>query len=254
MTYCVGVLVEDGLIMLADTRTNAGVDNISVYRKLHVFEQPGKRVLAIATAGSLSTTQAAMSLLREGVRNPDTGQIETLDDCLSVFRAAQLVGHALRKARADMSGEGDAQGINFDATILLGGQYVGGPLQLFLIYSEGNFIECGPETPYLQIGELKYGKPILDRAVTFESSLQEALKIALISFDSTLRSNLAVGPPIDMLIARRGDVGPVLQRRISQDDPYFRGLSEQWSAALHAALDGIQAPPYLADEPELQAG
>lgn len=249
MTYCVGLLVEEGLVMLADTRTNAGVDNISIYRKLHIEERPGERVLIMATAGSLSVTQTAFSLLKEGVMNPDTGQIETLDDCPSVFRAAALVGHALRKVRTDMAPTMQAESISFDATVLLGGQFAGGPLQLFMIYGAGNFIECGPETPYLQIGELKYGKPILDRAVSFRTPLDEALKTALISFDSTLRSNLAVGLPIDLAILRRGSTSPAWQHRITPEDAYFRGLSEQWSAALHSALRAIPAPPYLDKRP-----
>ena len=159
MTYCVGLLLKDGLVMLADSRTNAGVDNISVYRKLHVFETPGERVLVIATAGNLSVTQTALSLLREGFLNPDSGQIETLDSPTSTFRAAQLVGHAVRQVRHTMEpsqqGQMQGQGVNFDASLLVGGQVVGQPLSLFLVYGAGNFIECGPDTPYLQIGECK---------------------------------------------------------------------------------------------------
>jgi putative proteasome-type protease len=244
MTYCVGLLVNDGLVMIADTRTNAGVDNISTYRKLHVFEEPGRRVLALATAGSLSVTQTAMSLLQEGVLNPDSGLVETLEDCTSVFRAAQLVGHALRKVRHELGPSMQAESVSYDATILLGGQMIGGPLQLFMVYGVGNFIECSNDTPYLQIGEHKYGKPILDRSIRFDTPLADVLKIGLISFTSTMRSNLAVGLPLDLIVIRRGSLDPAVQHRIGADDPYFSELGEQWSAALNAAHQAIAPPPY----------
>jgi putative proteasome-type protease len=251
MTYCVGLLVQDGLVMIADTRTNAGVDNISTFRKLHVYETPGEKVIAIATAGNLSVTQTALSLLQEGVLNPDTGQIETLDDCATIFRAAQLVGHALRSVRqqmqpAEQASQQAGSGVSFDATLLLGGQRVGGRMRLFMIYGEGNFIECGPDTPYLQIGEFKYGKPILDRSITYESPIEDVLKIGLISFNSTMRSNLAVGLPLDLIVVRRDAMRAETRARVGVDDPYFRDLGEQWSAALKAAHQAIPPPPYLA--------
>lgn len=247
MTYCLGLLVQDGLVMIADTRTNAGVDNISVYRKLHVFEKPGERLLAIATAGNLSVTQTALSLLREGFLNPDTGQIETLDDPTSVFRAAKLVGHALRTVRQSMAPSLQAESIDYDATVLVGGQIIGQPMALFLVYGAGNFIECGPDTPYLQIGECKYGKPILDRSYTYETELYDAVKLGLISFDLTIRSNLAVGPPLDLLTARRDRLRTEQNRRIQADDPYFRDLGQRWSAALNQAHANIPPPPFAAD-------
>lgn len=253
MTYCVGLLVKEGLVMIADTRTNAGVDNISTYRKLHVHETPGEKIIAIATAGNLSVTQTALSLLREGLLNPETGQIETLDSCPTTFRAAQLVGHALRTVRQQMEPAAQASqqagtGVSFEATILLGGQRLGGRMRLFMIYGEGNFIECGPDTPYLQIGEFKYGKPILDRSITYDSPIEDALKLGLISFNSTIRSNLAVGLPLDMIVVRRDALAAEAQTRIGVDDPYFRDLGDQWSAALKAAYQAIPPPPYLLAE------
>ena len=193
MTYCVGMLVQDGLVMIADTRTNAGVDNISAYRKLHTFETPGDRLILIATAGNLSITQTALSLLHEGLLNPETGHLETLYQVIDLFHAAELVGCAVRKVRADFGPPMEAEGVNTDVSLLVGGQVAGQPMRLFLVYAAGNFIECGPDKPFLQIGEYKYGKPILDRALTFQTDPFDALKLGLLSVDSTIRSNLAVG-------------------------------------------------------------
>lgn len=244
MTYCVGLLLEQGLVMLADTRTNAGIDQVSTYRKLHVFEKPGERCIMICTSGNLSVSQTALGLLREGVPNPDTGEVETLDNVATMFRAAQLVGHAVRKVRNDVAIGLEAEGVNFEVSLLVGGQIRGGPLALYLIYAAGNFIQCGPETPYLQIGETKYGKPIIDRAVNWRTELYDALKIGLISFDSTMRSNLAVGLPIDLIVLRRDALAAETRRRIEVDDAYFHDLGERWSSALKAAHMAIPAPPY----------
>jgi putative proteasome-type protease len=240
----VGLLLEQGLVMLADTRTNAGIDQVSTYRKLHVFEKPGERVIMIATSGNLSVSQTALGLLREGLANPETGEMETLDQVPTMFRAAQLVGHAVRKVRNDVAVGLEAESINFEVTLLVGGQIRGGPLALYLIYAAGNFIQCGPETPYLQIGETKYGKPIIDRAVKWNTDLYDGLKIGLISFDSTMRSNLAVGLPIDLMVLRRDALAAETRKRIESDDPYFHALGEQWSSALKAAHMAIPAPPY----------
>ena len=244
MTYCVGLLLEEGLVMIADTRTNAGVDQISTYRKLHVFEKPGERVIVIATSGNLSITQTALGMLREGFLNPETNEIETLDQSASMFRAAQLVGHAVRQVRRDVSPSLEADGIASEVTLLVGGQIRGGQMALYLIYSAGNFIECGPETPFLQIGETKYGRPMLDRAITYRHELYDALKIGLISFDSTMRSNLAVGLPLDLIVLRRDAIAAETRYRSEVDDPYFHDLGERWSSALRAAHIAIPPPPY----------
>lgn len=244
MTYCVGLLVEDGLAMLADTRTNAGVDNISSYRKLHVFKTPGQRVLAVATAGNLSVTQTALSVVAEGVRLPDSERPETLETAPTLFRAAQILGHAMSTVRKTISPSPTADGLNISASMLLGGQIGGGKLGLYLIYGQGNFIECGVDTPYLQIGELKYGKPILDRALRPDTPMAEAVKLGLISFDSTIRSNIAVGPPLDVIVIPRDSLNGA-ERRIERDDPYFKDLGQQWSAALTAAHRAMPAPPWL---------
>ena len=229
--------------MLADTRTNAGVDNISTYRKLRVHGNDGKRLIAIASAGSLSTTQAAIQRLSQGVLNPETGESETLDTVPNIFSAALAAGRSLRASRDAMAGL-QAEDVNFDATFLVGGSVGGERTRLFLVYSAGNAIECGPETPYLQIGENKYGKPILDRALRHTTDIKEAVKVALISFDSTMRSNLAVGLPLDLLIVRSGQTRAETLIRIDDSDPYFHDLSQRWSDALAHAREEIPSPPY----------
>jgi putative proteasome-type protease len=242
MTYCVALNVRDGLVMLADTRTNAGADNVRTFRKLHVIEAPGERVLAIMAAGNLALSQSVMNLLAEGVET-ERG-VETLHNVPTVFRAANLIGTAVRQVfRVD--GEAlQAQNVSFDVSFLLGGQIAGGPMRLFQIYAAGNFVEAGPDMPFLQIGEHKYGKPILDRALRHETPLEDGVKLVLISMDSTLRSNLTVGLPIDLLLLRAGTLRVEMQRRIGEDDPYFRMIRERWSSALREAYQGIPRPDW----------
>jgi putative proteasome-type protease len=243
MTYCAGILVDQGLVMIADTRTNAGVDNISQYRKLHVFEEAGSRALAICTAGNLSITQAALSLLGEG-RVTASGDVETLSTAPTMFRAAQLVGWAVSTAVEDVRPALEEAGVEYRTTFLFGGQIAGGPPALYLIYSQGNFIQCSDDTHFLQIGEHKYGKPILDRAITADMDLYDALKLGLISFDSTMRSNLSVGAPLDLCVIRTDDLRIDLKHRVEADEPYFKTLRERWSNALRQAHGDIERPPY----------
>jgi putative proteasome-type protease len=252
MTYCAGILVDDGLVMFADTRTNAGFDDISTFRKLHVFETPGDRVVAIATAGNLSITQMALSALAEGLTNVQTGEVETIHNAASMFRIAQLVGHAVNKVKQDVGPSLEREHVDASVSLLVGGQVRGGPLRLFMIYDAGNFIECLPDSPFLQIGEHKYGRPILVRAVRHDTDLYDALKIGLISLDSTVKSNLAVGLPVDLLVLRRDVLQPELSYRIEPDEPYFHDLSERWSEALRQAHLSIPRPPY-APPPLLEA-
>jgi putative proteasome-type protease len=244
MTYCCGILVRDGIVMFADTRTNAGVDNISTFRKLHVFTAPGQRIMAIATAGNLSITQSVVSMLREGFEDPDTGETETLMNAPSMFQAAQRIGGAIRLLHNVEGRALEASDVKFDVSFLFGGQIKGERPRLFMLYSAGNFIECTQDTPYLQIGEHKYGKPVLDRAITYDIDLYDALKVGLVSVDSTMRSNLSVGMPLDVLIARRDACDAELNYRIEPGEPYFHDLRERWSAALRAAHAGIPRPPY----------
>jgi putative proteasome-type protease len=244
MTYCCGILVRDGLVMIADTRTNAGLDNISVFRKLHTFAVPGERVMAIASSGNLSLSQSVLSILQEGFENPETGERETLLNAPTMFQAAQRIGRAIRAVHVNDEAALQAADVKFEISFLFGGQITGERPRLFMIYSAGNFIECTIDTPYLQIGEHKYGKPVLDRAITYEIDLYDALKIALISVDSTMRSNLSVGMPIDLLVLRRDTCKPELIYRIEPGEPYFQDLRQRWSAALRAAHLDIQRPPY----------
>ncbi|MEW5421014.1 peptidase [Amorphus sp. 3PC139-8] len=244
MTYCCGILVRNGLVMIGDTRTNAGLDNIATYRKLHVFEQPGERIVAIAAAGNLAVTQAVLSFLSEGVEDEETGEIQTIMDMPSMFKTAQFVGEAVRKVRQIDGPSLELSASGFDVSMLLGGQIKGGRLRLFMVYRAGNFIEATEDTPYLQIGEHKYGKPILDRAVTFDTELLDALKLGLISMDSTMRSNLGVGLPIDILTVKRDTLRADRNMRIEAEEPYFHNLREQWSTALRQAHLAIARPPY----------
>lgn len=245
MTYCCGILVREGLVMIGDTRTNAGLDNISTFRKLHVFREPGERVMAIATSGNLSISQSVVSMLNEGMENPATGEMETLMNAPTMFQAAQRIGLAVRRVHDIEAPALEANDVKFDVSFLFGGQIKGDRLRLFMIYSAGNFIECTVDTPYLQIGEHKYGKPILDRAVRYGVDLYDALKIGLLSMDSTIRSNLGVGLPIDTLVVRRDACDAELIYRIEPGEPYFHDLSERWSAALRAAHIAIPRPPYV---------
>lgn len=247
MTYCCGILVRDGLVMIADTRTNAGLDNISTFRKLYSFERPGERVLMLASSGNLSVTQGVVNLICDGIEHPESGVVENVMNTPNMLHAAQLVGRAVRLSRSQMGkaeGEPAAQGVSFDVSLLLGGQIAGGPLRLFMIYTAGNSIECTPDTNYLQIGEHKYGKPILDRAVTYDTDIYDALKIGLISMDSTMRSNLSVGMPIDIALLRRDALQTEVATRIGANDPYFRDLRVSWSKALREAHMAIPKPPY----------
>jgi putative proteasome-type protease len=244
MTYCCGILVRDGLVMIADTRTNAGLDNVSVFRKLHLFQTPGERVMAIASAGNLSLSQSVISMLSEGIENTETGERETLLNAPTMFQAAQRIGHAVRTLHRIEGTVLESSDVKFDLSFLFGGQIKGGPIRLFMIYSAGNFIQCTTDTPYLQIGEHKYGKPVLDRAINYETDIYDALKLGLISVDSTMRSNLSVGMPLDILVARRDKCEAEVAYRIEPGEPYFHDLRERWSSALRAAHQNIPRPPY----------
>ena len=244
MTYCVGLLLKDGLVMICDTRTNAGVDNVASFRKLHIIEEPGERVIALASSGNLSITQSIVSLLTEGMTDPVTGEVETLAKAPTMFQAAQMVGRAVREIYRVDGPSLEQHNARFDVSLLLGGQIKGRRLRLFMIYSAGNFIEATPDTPFLQIGEHKYGKPILDRAVKYNTDLYDALKVGLISVDSTMRSNLAVGLPLDLMIQRRDALQTELTYRIEQGEPYFEDLRQRWSEALRATHQAIPKPPY----------
>lgn len=238
MTYAVAMRLERGLVFAADTRTNAGVDNIAQYRKLHSWRQPGERVLVLLTAGNLAVTQSVVSLLNEQLakNEPDTTH---LYNAPNMYRAARVVGDAVREARRIDGPALEATKLGFSASIILGGQIGTERPRLFQIYSEGNFIEATDDTPFLQVGEHKYGKPILDRVARADMRLGEAAKLMLLSFDSTLRSNLSVGMPIDILVYERDSLDVRREKRIYADDEYFKNLSSAWSEALRTAFSKI---------------
>ncbi len=244
MTYCVGLWLRDGLVMLSDTRTHAGVDNISTFNKMHVLEKPGERVMCLMTAGNLAVSQAVVNLLWEGLPNETNGQVETLETVPSMFRAVQLAGTAIRQTFRTDGPAMKAQDISFDVSLLLGGQIAGRSLRLFQVYAAGNFIEATEDTPFLQIGEHKYGKPILDRAVTYGTDLYDAVKLGLISMDSTVRSNLTVGLPVDLILVRRDQMAVEMKRRITEDDPYFQMVRERWSTSLREAFQALPNPEW----------
>ena len=238
MTYCVALRLNRGLVFAADTRTNAGVDNVAQYRKLHFWREPGNRVLVLLTAGNLAVTQSVVSILNEQI-TASGSERDTIFSVPSMYRAARAVGDAVRDVRSADGAALEASKGGFQVSFILGGQIGQEPPRLFQIYSEGNFIEATDDTPFLQIGEHKYGKPILDRVADPKMRLGEAAKLVLLSYDSTLRSNLSVGMPIDILVYERDSLDVRREKRISQDDEYFKKLSSAWSEALREAFAKI---------------
>jgi putative proteasome-type protease len=226
MTYCVAMLLDTGLVFLSDSRTSAGVDHISTFRKTTVLQKPGERVLVLQTAGNLAITQAVTSMLRDQIDSPESKT--SLFTCSTLFEAAQCVGEAVREVHRRDSTPLREFGVEFNASLILGGQIRGEPPRLFSIYSAGNFIEATSETTYFQIGESKYGKPIIDRVITRSTPLADAAKCVLVSFDSTMRSNLSVGMPIDLLCYERDSLEVSKRRRFDDGDAYFTALSHDW--------------------------
>lgn len=237
MTYCVGLQIDSGLVFISDTRTNAGVDNISSFRKMHCWTREGDRILVLLSAGNLATTQAVVSLLDERTKAPEE-RAPSLIEVPSMYRAARLVGDTLKEVIRQSTPEGQKADA-FGASFVLGGQIRGTEPRLFLVYPEGNFIEAGPDTPFFQIGETKYGKPILVRAYDPGMTFEETVKLLLVSFDSTLKSNLSVGLPLDLLYYPRDSLRIGFEKRIEQDDPYFRTISDGWSSALKSAFKSL---------------
>lgn len=239
MTYCVATLLDTGMVFLADSRTNAGVDHVNTFRKMHVFERAGDRVLVLMTAGNLAVSQAVVHLLHEAAVDPHADSVYTAPN---MFEAAVLVGEALRAVHQRDAAAFKEHGIDFNASFIIGGQIRGELPRLFNVYAAGNFIEATDDTPYFQIGESKYGKPILDRVITRSTSLAEATKCALISMDSTIRSNLSVGAPLDLVCLRRDALRVLTHRRIAADDDYFRMIRSAWGESLRHAFHALPNP------------
>jgi len=243
MTYCVGMLLDTGLVFLSDSRTSAGVDQIGTFRKTIVFEQPGERVLVLQTSGNLAVSQAAISILRE--RMQAGGDAPNLSNVRSLFDAARCVGEALREVYRNDAEALRSFAVDFNAALILGGQIAGEPPRLFSIYAAGNFIEATPDTTYFQIGESKYGKPIIDRVIRRSSSLNQAAKCALISMDSTIRSNLSVGLPLDLVIVKRDQQRVARHVTIGDDNAYYSSIRATWSEALRHAFAQLPEPDWL---------
>ena len=241
MTYCIGILLDEGVVLASDSRTNAGIDRVSTFRKMFTFDRPGERFFALLTAGNLSLTQGVVSLMTEWLNNENPEQ--DLYAVTSMFGAARVVGNALREIHKTDAGYLQQQEVDFSASFILAGQLKGGQLRLFMIYDAGNFIEAMGDTIYFQIGEVKYGKPILDRIIQHDTSLNDAAKCALISFDSTMRSNVSVGPPLDLMIYRRDSLKPGFTIRLEDDDPYLQAVREGWGGAIHKAFHDIIHDP-----------
>ncbi|WP_376874239.1 peptidase [Albirhodobacter sp. R86504] len=239
MTYCVGLMLEAGMVLLSDTRTNAGLDNIATYRKMFHFEQPGERIITVLTAGSLSVTQTTLARLQEAIDDPDATHETSILMAPSLLKVAEIIGDTLSTVRQDIVHKMNASKVSTAASMIVAGQRAGGLMRMFLVYPEGNFIEATEDTPYLQIGEHKYGKPILDRVVTTKTSLEDAQKAAILSMDSTLRSNLSVGMPLDLAVIKCDDCKVTMQRRIEAGDEDFARMSNAWSEALRDGFSQI---------------
>ncbi|WP_210527702.1 proteasome-type protease [Rubellimicrobium arenae] len=238
MTYCVGLRLSRGLVFMSDTRTNAGLDNISTYRKMFTWVDDGETVITIMTAGNLATTQSVVSLIDERNRAPSERHPAILQ-LPSMFQVAKYVGNTLKEVIAQHAEAGERAESYFNATIIVGGQVKGSEPRLFLIYPEGNFIEAGEDTPFLQIGEFKYGRPILVRAFDPDMSFEAAVKLLLVSFDSTIKANLSVGLPLDLQVYEKDSLKRGLTRRIKGNDAYFQTISHGWGDALKQAFDSL---------------
>ena len=252
MTYCVGIEVDEGLVFAADTRTNASLDDVRVHRKLHVFEYPGDRVFVVMSSGNLATTQLAVSRLRRDAEDPAAAR--SLRSFRHLFEVAEYVGEVLVASQVQATDSGQYSGVSTQATLILGGQIAGERPGLYLVYPLGNCIAASPETPYLQIGESKYGKPILDRIIRPETALEDAARCALVSLDSTIRSNLSVGLPIDLAVVRAGDLRVSQQVRLEGDTPLYAEIHDTWSRKLENAVRTLPRFPWVPGLPPVGEG
>ena len=240
MTYCVAVRVNQGLVMLSDTRTNAGMDNIARFRKSFTYKVPGERAITLMCSGNLSITQGVKTMLGQAIKDSQLDpDVETILNCATMHRVAQIVGEAMCAMQQHYRSTIEMQGSAADASVLIAGQRRGGKPRLYLIYSAGNFIEATEDTPFFQIGEHKYGKPILDRIIKPETTLEDAAKAVLVSMDSTLRSNLSVGMPLDLTVIERDQFDFRVRTRIEADNEEFQLLSLSWSAALRKGFEDL---------------
>ncbi len=251
MTYCCAIKTNAGLVFLSDSRTNAGVDSISIFRKMLIYERPGDRFMVMLSAGNLSISQSVREILQNEHVKDAEGEPITIWNARSMFDAARVLGSAVRHV---YHRDGDAlrkAGVDFNASMILGGQIAGEGMRLFLVYSAGNFIEATPETPFFQIGESKYGKPVLDRVITPQTPLEEAAKCALVSMDSTLKSNLSVGLPLDLVVYEADKLQSDRVVCIDHDNPYFKMLHSTWGERLRQVFDSIEDPQWSGGQSEV---
>jgi len=242
MTYCVGMVLDEGLVFASDSRTNAGVDHVSTFCKMTVVETPGQGVIVMLNSGNLATTQQVVSRIKQHAIDAE----KPLTAHASMFSVAELVGRELRKTILTTQNEAPEQSdVDFSATFLVGGQVLGEAPRLFMVYPQGNFIESTADTPFFQIGESKYGKPILDRVIQPAISMSQAIKCALVSFDSTIKSNLSVGLPIDVAMVKTNDLRVTKRHRIDAEDSYFRDLRSSWSQGLRQVFGQLPDPQWL---------
>ena len=242
MTYCVGVLLDAGLVFLADSRTSAGVDQVSTFRKVTVFQRRKDRVIVLMSSGNLAISQSVVSLMHE---HREVAAETTIDSVPNMFEAARYVGDVLREVHRRDGAALKEHGVEFNANFILGGQIGAEVPRLFSLYPAGNFIEATPDTPYLQIGESKYGKPIIDRVVTRSTSLAQAAKCALISMDSTMQSNISVGLPLDLISVKRDALQVHSHVNIDEDHEYFRLIRGRWGESLRHAFHAMPDPDWL---------
>ncbi len=237
MTYCVAIKTNDGLVFAADTRTAAGVDDVRTYNKLHVFEFPGDRVFVLMSAGNLATTQTVLAQIQRDLENPQPAL--SLRLARHMYDVAEYVGQLSLRAQKQVQAESPTTTVDFRITMIVGGQVQNEEPALYLIYPEGNCIAASPETPYLQIGEHKYGKPILDRIIRSHTSLEDAARCALVSLDSTMKSNISVGPPLDLAILRSGQLRIAQKLRLDLDTPFYARLKESWGRSLESIFTNL---------------
>lgn len=248
MTYCIGIKLNAGLVFLSDSRTNAGLDAVSTFRKMIIYEQPGERFMVMLSAGNLSISQSVRELLQVERIDSGQGQPTTIWNAKSMFDAARVLGATVRRVH-DQDGHALKQaGVDFNANMIFGGQIKGEAMRLFLVYSAGNFIEATRETCFFQIGESKYGKPILDRVLAPTTELDEAAKCALVSMDSTIKSNLSVGPPLDLLEYEAGALRSDRHAVLDYDSPYLRMVHATWGQRLREVFESIDAPLWDSEE------
>ncbi len=236
MTYCVAAMIDAGIVFASDSRTNAGVDNISTFRKMKTFERVGDRSLVLVNSGNLAVTQATINHLEQAVRRNAEPNLMSV---FSMYEVAELIGAALREVRHRDGPSLMENNVDFSANFIVGGQIAGEHQRLFLVYSEGNFIEATPETPYFQIGEVKYGKPIIDRVISAETCMDDAIKCVLVSFDSTMRSNLSVGMPIDLACYHRESLKAAQTYRFIEQDSYMQNLRQSWGEGVRRAFSQL---------------